>query len=383
MHCPLVRSLLVAACVIGWHSVSPAQEAAPQTNPVWTVLKPVKTVSASGATFTKQPDGSFLMGGVNPFSDTYTITAETDVTGITALRLEVLPHPTLPSGGPGRAFNGNFVLTAFRVTAAPQQEPAKTVPVLFQRAFADYDQPGFPVAGLSAANPTSSWAVHPKFGKKHGAVFEAKTSFGFPQGTILTITLQQVSQHPQHTIGRWRLSVTTVKPPVPLELWELSAKELANLWADLAAPNAATAENAIDTMALSGQTMAFLKTHLKPELPQGDLALVAKLIKELDHDKFVVREWATKELEKLGPLAAPALAQVVLDPPSLEAHYRAAKVLAKIKDSPSLLRAQRAVEVLVRMGSSDARQLLEHLAKGPPEAWLTQEAKAGLERLKK
>jgi hypothetical protein len=350
---------------------------------VWTVLKPVKVLSAGGATFRKLPDGSFLTGGKNPSSDTYTITANTDMTDITAVRLEVLPDSTLVNGGPGRADNGNFCLTAFRVTAAPRQKPTKAVSVIFQRAIADYSQPGFKVAGLSGANPKSSWSVHPMFGKKHGAVFEAKTPFGFPQGTILTFTLEQGGGHVQHTIGRWRLSVTTVQPPVPLELLELSAKELAKVWADLAATDAATAERAIETLSLSRQTVVFLKGRLNPEVPKGDLGRVAKLIKELDHDQFAVRERATKELEKLGPMAAPALAQVVLESPSLEAQRRAAKLLEKVQHSPTLLQEQRAVEVMVRMGTSDARQLLEHLAKGPPEAWLTQEAKAGLKRLGK
>src|SRR5262249_23076556 len=162
-------------------------------------------------------------------------------------------------------------------TAAPRQEPSKAVPVLFQRAGADYTQPGYSVAGLSDTNPKSSWSVHPMFGKKHCAVFEAKTPFGFPQGTILTFTLEQGGGNVQHNIGRWRLSATNVKPPVPLELLHLSAKELAGFWADLAAAEAATAERAIETLILSGQTAVFLEAHLKPALPKGNGALFAKL----------------------------------------------------------------------------------------------------------
>jgi hypothetical protein len=350
---------------------------------VWTVLEPVKAVSAGGATFTKQPDGSYLVGGPNPATDTYTITAHTDLTGITAIRLEVFSDPTLPAGGPGRAFNGNFVLTAFQVTAAPKKKPTKAVPVVFQRAMADYSQPGFSVTGLSNAKPTSYWAVHPNFGKTHGAIFEAKTPFGFAQGTILTFKLPQADVHVQHTIGRWRLSVTTAKPPVPLELLELSANELTKVWADLAAPDPATAERAIETLVIARKAVPFLKVELKPEVPKADAERIAKLVKELDHDKFAVRETATKELEKLGPLAAPALAQFLLEPPSLEAQSRASALLAKVKNAPPLLRAQRGVEVLVRLGTSDARQFLEHLAKGPPEAWLTQEAKTGIKRFGK
>ena len=43
----------------------------------------------------------------------------------------------------------------------------------------------------------------------------------------------------------------------------------------------------------------------------------------------------------------------------------------------------RALEVLERIGTPEARQILLSLAKGAPEAALTQEAKASLERLGK
>jgi WD40 repeat protein len=50
---------------------------------------------------------------------------------------------------------------------------------------------------------------------------------------------------------------------------------------------------------------------------------------------------------------------------------------------PEEIRGIRAVEVLEHIGNADARQVLEKLAAGAPEAWLTQEAKASLERLAK
>ena len=72
--------------------------------------------SVSGATLRKLPDGSVLAGGENPSPDTYTIAAQTELSGITGFRLEVLPDPSLPGGGPGRAVNGNFALNELHVT---------------------------------------------------------------------------------------------------------------------------------------------------------------------------------------------------------------------------------------------------------------------------
>jgi hypothetical protein len=47
------------------------------------------------------------------------------------------------------------------------------------------------------------------------------------------------------------------------------------------------------------------------------------------------------------------------------------------------LRCLRAIELLERLGTPEARKLLERLGQGSPEAWLTQEAKASLGRLGK
>src|SRR5262249_60083695 len=85
----------------------------------WTILDLVEAKSKGEATLTRQDDGSYLAGGKNPDFDTYTFVAHTQQRGITALRLDALAHPSFVKGGPGRAGNGNFALSEFRVTAAP------------------------------------------------------------------------------------------------------------------------------------------------------------------------------------------------------------------------------------------------------------------------
>ena len=134
----------------------PARQAAWEKSlknvPAWTVLETVKAVSTGGATLAKQPDGSILASGKNPSPESYTITTKTPLSGITGIRLEVLPDPSLPKQGPGRAPNGNFVLNEFHVTAAPVGEPAKGQPVVLQHATADYSQPSWAVAGAIDGN---------------------------------------------------------------------------------------------------------------------------------------------------------------------------------------------------------------------------------------
>ena len=69
----------------------------------WTVLKPTEMKSQGGATLTLRPDGSILAGGTNPDRDVYSLVAKPDLKQITAIRLEALPDPSLPSNGPGRS----------------------------------------------------------------------------------------------------------------------------------------------------------------------------------------------------------------------------------------------------------------------------------------
>ena len=73
--------------------------------------------------------------------------------------------------------------------------------------------------------------------------------------------------------------------------------------------------------------------------------------------------------------------------PGIEATFECEsgeQVLAKLQGPATSLkqvRALRTVEVLEHIGTPEARKVLESLAKGTPEALLTSEAKASLDRL--
>jgi hypothetical protein len=177
--------------------------------PTWTPLDIVKADSKGGATLTKQTDGSLLLGGKNPLKDAYTITAQTKLNGITALRLEVLPDASLPAKGPGRSPSGNFVLNELRLSFTPPgEERAKRIAL--KNAQADFAQEGWAVAGAIDNNRATGWAIAPQFGKPHTASFELASPLNLPTGATLTVTMAQEFGG-QHTLGRFRLSLTTSK----------------------------------------------------------------------------------------------------------------------------------------------------------------------------
>ena len=62
----------------------------------WSVLQPSHYVSQGGATLKLLPDGSILAAGKNPDADSYEVTARTDLTGITGVRIEAISDPACP-----------------------------------------------------------------------------------------------------------------------------------------------------------------------------------------------------------------------------------------------------------------------------------------------
>jgi hypothetical protein len=196
-------------------AIAAAWETGISRTPTWEILQPGEMKSAGGAILEKQPDGSILVSGPNNTPETYTVTFETKIKGITGIRLEVLSDTKLPAKGPGRAPNGNFVLNEFKVAAAKTGDKAKAVKLI--RPQADFSQDTFPIANVIDNNPETAWAIAPQLGKSHVAVFEAQTAFGAPEGTTISVTMLQKFAGKEHNVGKFRISVTTTKPPVLLQ----------------------------------------------------------------------------------------------------------------------------------------------------------------------
>src|SRR5207249_10739415 len=115
-----------------------------------------------------------------------------------------------------------------------------------------------------------------------------------------------------------------------------------------------------------------------------DKEQLARWIVDLDSAVFADRAKATRELERQAELAEPLLRKALAGDPSPEVRRRIEALLGKLQGpvtSAEMLRSIRAIEVLEHIATPEARELLRKLAVGTPDARLTREAKAALERL--
>jgi WD40 repeat protein len=165
------------------------------------------------------------------------------------------------------------------------------------------------------------------------------------------------------------------------------AVTVGQLWADLADKNASKAFDAVGLLiATPDQAVPMLKDKLKPAPAPAEREQVARLIADLDSERFETRQKATEELKQLGERAEPGLREALKDKLSLEARKRVEDLLESVRmlsTTPERLRELRAVEVLEHIGTPEARQVLQTLAKGAPTARLTREARQSLQRIAK
>jgi hypothetical protein len=163
-----------------------------------------------------------------------------------------------------------------------------------------------------------------------------------------------------------------------------SRKELEAAWEDLAGSDAGRADRAFWSLVdAPRQAVPLLRQRLRPASPV-DRTRLARLLADLDSDSFPTREQATRDLAELGSLAEPGLRQRLTGRASPEVRRRIERLLMQGEEgvlTAGQLRGLRALQVLERIASTEARQLLESLGKGEPAAPLTREAKLALQRL--
>jgi WD40 repeat protein len=205
-----------------------------------------------------------------------------------------------------------------------------------------------------------------------GAVF-------FPDGWRLAIGLADT------TVLVWDLA--ELVPGAMAKAKLLDQGDLEKLWSDLesASGNAVFRAQALLAGAMH-KTVGFLKPRLEPTPPLAQEHL-AKLLADLD-GPFAVRAAAVKELAALGDTVELQLRAHLKKPLPLEVERRIEALLGTLYKSNVCfpnpkLRVLRAISVLERIGTPEARQLLAKLAGGAAGSRQTREAAEASKRLAK
>jgi cytochrome c553 len=164
-----------------------------------TADKASKLVVRADDTVKVEVDGS-------PATDTYQLGIKLPA-GATGIRLDVLPSTTLPANGPGRATNGNFVLTEIVVEREHQ-------PLKLTSATATFEQPNHTAKEAIDGNSDgkdNGWGVNGNAGKESALYVELSDEIA--KETTVTVQLRQ-KYGDNHTIGKFRLSVTMAPKPI-------------------------------------------------------------------------------------------------------------------------------------------------------------------------
>jgi hypothetical protein len=175
----------------------------------WKVTRP-ETVESSMPHLATLEDGSVLASGDQTKSDVYTITLPRVDTPVRAIRLEVLPHESLPDHGPGLGAyegpRGDFFLSEFEVRVPPKAariEVAKASESYGGKA-AHAKQTSGAAAAVDGVMSTG-WSTNGRQGRPEAAVFEMAQPIAAGEPIVVTMRFER---HFACPLGRFRISVT-------------------------------------------------------------------------------------------------------------------------------------------------------------------------------
>jgi hypothetical protein len=146
---------------------------------------------------------------------------------VTAVRLRTLTHDSLPNSGPGKASNGNFVLSEFQILS-------NQVKQLFTQAWADHSQPKYPVEHAIDSDAKTGWAINTdaaqvksqpdlKMNAPHWAIFALANPIAASNTPVEVHLLHDINK--DYLIGRFALDVSTtaIPPQTPLPTKEIES----------------------------------------------------------------------------------------------------------------------------------------------------------------
>ena len=197
-------------------------EAEAKTASTWQILRPA-TMKTTMPHLEAQADGFILGSGDISKSDVYDLNFQAPIRGVTAVKLEVASHPSLPNDGPGLTNYegplGGFFLSELQASQNGQ-------PVKIARAEATNDAEEDRISDAAPAKKkkqaakktnnasaaidgemSSGWQVLGGFGQHHAAVFHFEQPVNLSNGFALKLLFEK---HFACPLGHFRVSVTTL-----------------------------------------------------------------------------------------------------------------------------------------------------------------------------
>ncbi|MDM4017234.1 PSD1 and planctomycete cytochrome C domain-containing protein [Roseiconus lacunae] len=231
-----------------------AEETANRPQPIWKAIElEFLDQTLGGSKFLHQGDQSYLCQGYAPTNFNPQGTGRFDGKRMTGLRLELLMHPNLPKGGPGRSVDGTWALSEITAEVVLSGQPDRSIPLKFVRAVADrspeqadlksrYDnrkKTKRVTGGIEYAidgDATTAWTNEvdtPQSNIPQIAWFELAEPIEIPEGQHASLTVHLAQRHggwnsddnQTFNLGRFRVSVTgdslPDRSPLPVAIAEI------------------------------------------------------------------------------------------------------------------------------------------------------------------
>jgi len=189
------------------------QEMRLESSAAWHTMTPTRVSADGGVILTPAQDGAVVASGPNPGETVYTIEGTTAVPRVTAVRIEALPDPSLPKGGPGRDPYGNFVANGIEIMTGSARVEIKSIRA--DDAVGGMNRDAFFPKNLPRdASAPRGWRIDASREEKRLArqiVFSLEQPIETPGPLIVRVKYQGAAVG--QAIGRFRVSVSSSTTP--------------------------------------------------------------------------------------------------------------------------------------------------------------------------
>ncbi|MCI0540341.1 MAG: PSD1 and planctomycete cytochrome C domain-containing protein, partial [Verrucomicrobiales bacterium] len=191
----------------------------------WALLavKEAKATSTSGTAFKTLEGGSILAEPGKSSQEIYEIATKLDPGKLGALRLEAIPHKSLPAQGSGRAQDGRFRLMEIEAEIMSAKAEGKPMKLRFAHATADSAEASHEAAKAIDGNSDTGWSISTNaITEMHNAIFVLGEAVSVAAEAELRIRLRFEGADANRALGHFRFTaaqdaqlVNWLIPPKP------------------------------------------------------------------------------------------------------------------------------------------------------------------------